>query len=737
MRSVRPGLLAVLFCLNLVVDGAGRLRWLRFLAVHARVSSFLGEVAMNNKLRHLSFCSVVVMLGFAPLGVTPAQGTPPAFRVWTDATGQFQVEAQLIGVDGEAVQLRCKDGRAIKVPLGKMSPADVQFVRSAASLPAAKPKVGVATAERLETLAKRHRTAKQALADYRLFLSDPVVPVEQKEAAKKRLAYWEKAAKDGLQRVGSEWLSPKEVEELEAKEDEFFSEAMRLYEADAFDLAIKKFKAASNINPAGIRTDFHVGILTALFGRDAVEAEKQFDKCVKRRESLGEELSPIETANLIASLNNLAVTEVRQRKVSTALRHWEDALELGPPSPELVQNLGRLGHLSSPEVKAKLGARSVVTLTSGERRRWGDLYAKAARTIAGDVFDPGTGWLYIPFVRERSSSSTGAPKPKTPTVNDDGRAFAHLRVVGFGTGFVVSPNYILTNAHVAHDADGFFIIESTRPDAPLPANTHAVAKSGDFDLAVLHCPGVTASPIPLVNTAPQLGGEIRIMGYPDPERFGSSLKVTRGIISALPPHTGMGPEYKDYLLYDGLTNPGSSGGPSCNINGSVVAVHTARLRSSAVDVGFGAGVPAANAVAFLESSISAFTRNRVAASGVQTWEAATRSVAASTVQILVLKEPVKVSLGDRFADARGRKPQWDAYEDPWCMACHGRGEIECRNRHCMNGTVGSHRMEVQRFPDGAMIQKRVPIRVTCRTCRGKGRVECPHCTYGIDPVFFD
>lgn len=695
---------------------------------------------MSRKVWQLLLFLVVVLLAFSALEATPAQVAPPAFRVWSDVTGNFQVEAQLTGVDGETVQLHCKDGRSIKVPLVKLCPADVQFVRDAGRPSAAKTNAGIATAEKLETLAKRHRTARHALADYWLFLSDPAVPVAEKEAAKKRLAYWEQAAKVGLQRVGSKWISPKELEELRAKEDQLFSEAVRLYEAETFDLAEKKFRAASNINPAGIRPDFRAGVLAALFGRDAAEAEKHFDKCVKRRESLREELTPSQSANLIASLNNLAVTEVRQRRASSALRHWEEALEIGPPSPELVQNLGRLGYLSSPEVKTKLGGRAVVTLSSVERRRWGDLYAKAARTITGEVFDPGTGWLYIPFVRERKSSSSGTAKPKVPATDDDTNAFARLRLVGSGTGFVVSPNYILTNAHVARDMDGFYVIEPARPDELLPANAHAAAQQSDFDLAVLHCSGLTASPIHFANTPPQLGSEIRIMGYPDPDNFGTSLKVTRGIISALPPHGGMGPdheEYRDYLLYDGLTNPGSSGGPSCNMNGTVVAVHTARLRSHAGDVGFGAGVPAADAAVFLENNLSVLARNGVAVGGANTWEAAVKSVAASTVQIMTLQDPVKISLGDRFADARGRKREWDAYEDPWCMACHGRGDIKCRNRHCSNGTVGSHRMEVQRFPDGAMIQKRVSIRIKCTTCDGRGRVECPHCTYGIDPVFFD
>jgi hypothetical protein len=195
-------------------------------------------------------------------------------------------------------------------------------------------------------------------------------------------------------------------------------------------------------------------------------------------------------------------------------------------------------------------------------------------------------------------------------------------------------------------------------------------------------------------------------------------------------------EYTNYLLYDGVINPGNSGGPSCNIGGDIVSVNTAVLMPGAVGGSYAAGVPANEAVAFIESNLTGFSPEEATSGNTESWEAAVEHVAKSTVQVVILQDPVKIGIEDRSGDERVRKGDFDAFEDPWCMACHGWGKIKCPNRDCANGTVRSYRTETYALPDGRPFSKRIPIRVKCPTCNGKGKVDCPHCTSGIDPVFF-
>jgi len=58
------------------------------------------------------------------------QAAHPAPRTWTDETGVFSVEAELVGVRGAYVQLKKTDGRVVRVPMARLSLADREYVRS-------------------------------------------------------------------------------------------------------------------------------------------------------------------------------------------------------------------------------------------------------------------------------------------------------------------------------------------------------------------------------------------------------------------------------------------------------------------------------------------------------------------------------------------------------------------------------------------------------------------------------
>jgi len=56
---------------------------------------------------------------------------PLAARQWTDSTGVFTVEAELVEVAGDNVRLRKPDGQVVAVPLDRLSAADRDYARSA------------------------------------------------------------------------------------------------------------------------------------------------------------------------------------------------------------------------------------------------------------------------------------------------------------------------------------------------------------------------------------------------------------------------------------------------------------------------------------------------------------------------------------------------------------------------------------------------------------------------------
>ncbi|NUQ64533.1 MAG: hypothetical protein HUU20_18870 [Pirellulales bacterium] len=58
-------------------------------------------------------------------------------RTWTDSTGRFQIEAQLVSDDGSTVTLKKQSGQLVTIPLEKLSSADRAFFRS--SVPSVPP----------------------------------------------------------------------------------------------------------------------------------------------------------------------------------------------------------------------------------------------------------------------------------------------------------------------------------------------------------------------------------------------------------------------------------------------------------------------------------------------------------------------------------------------------------------------------------------------------------------------
>ena len=59
----------------------------------------------------------------------PRDGKLSSFRTWTDISGQYKIEAELVGSNDGKVQLKKKDGSVIVVSIEKLSQSDQEFVR--------------------------------------------------------------------------------------------------------------------------------------------------------------------------------------------------------------------------------------------------------------------------------------------------------------------------------------------------------------------------------------------------------------------------------------------------------------------------------------------------------------------------------------------------------------------------------------------------------------------------------
>lgn len=112
-----------------------------------------------------------LLLLFAGIGIQSSFAEEPEFVTLTDTTGKFKLEAKILGVVNEKVQLQTKDGRQVNVALNKLSPESLRFVQAAKSTKKRSPQQPAppSPADELKTipypLSKTNKAEIQLLSD--------------------------------------------------------------------------------------------------------------------------------------------------------------------------------------------------------------------------------------------------------------------------------------------------------------------------------------------------------------------------------------------------------------------------------------------------------------------------------------------------------------------------------------------------------------------------------------------
>jgi serine protease Do len=169
-----------------------------------------------------------------------------------------------------------------------------------------------------------------------------------------------------------------------------------------------------------------------------------------------------------------------------------------------------------------------------------------------------------------------------------------------GSGVIIQwkgKNYVLTSRHVVTSAqpDGIRInLADGRRLHP-----QRVWEDADSDVAVMsvEAPDLVAAPVGDSDRM-ESGDFVLAAGSP----FGLSRSVTFGIISAKGRHDLHLEEatvrFQDFLQTDAAINPGSSGGPLCNLRGEVIGINTAIASNTGRNEGIGFAIPS-NMVMFV------------------------------------------------------------------------------------------------------------------------------------------
>ena len=150
-----------------------------------------------------------------------------------------------------------------------------------------------------------------------------------------------------------------------------------------------------------------------------------------------------------------------------------------------------------------------------------------------------------------------------------------------GSGVVIGPGRILTNAHVADQASEI-LIESSQTSLPIQVELLAIDRSRD--LALLGTTDETFiknhPPIAFLDGLPKEGARVIVMGYPV---GGDALSTTSGVISRTEwADVGNGGEPGMRVQVDAAVNHGNSGGPAF-VDGVIAGLAFSGLDSAEAD----------------------------------------------------------------------------------------------------------------------------------------------------------
>ena len=153
-----------------------------------------------------------------------------------------------------------------------------------------------------------------------------------------------------------------------------------------------------------------------------------------------------------------------------------------------------------------------------------------------------------------------------------------------GSGFVISPDgYILTNAHVAQDADKIIVRLSDQRERP----AKVIGVDDLTDVALLKIEGDNLPAVKVGDSdALEVGEWVLAIGSP----FGLEHTATQGIVSAVGRNLPSG-TYVPFIQSDVAVNPGSSGGPLFNLRGEVVGINSQIYSSTGGYMGLSFAIP--------------------------------------------------------------------------------------------------------------------------------------------------
>ncbi len=138
-----------------------------------------------------------------------------------------------------------------------------------------------------------------------------------------------------------------------------------------------------------------------------------------------------------------------------------------------------------------------------------------------------------------------------------------------GSGFVIAPDRVMTNAHVVAGSNSVQIYASGNPlDATVISYDPAV------DIAILAVPNLPPAPLTFAQAEAKTGESVVVLGYPGGGNFTATPARIRELIKLSGPdiYRDPAPVTRDVYTIRASVEQGNSGGPLIDLDGQVLGV---------------------------------------------------------------------------------------------------------------------------------------------------------------------
>lgn len=643
-----------------------------------------GYCTTSRFIATLLFCMAFLFSGKALLSQQHEE------RKWADAKEKFSITATMVGGTNKNVLLKTNDGREVKVPLSKLREEDRLYAQ------------GWMIVEREKD---QYDLVMPHIERYR---QSPVAVVEILHAIHRQIPDAPYAAC----MIGLAYASGKAN----------YSEAEKY-----FNIAARTIKNGQKI----LGPEFHAMTETAV-------------------------------------RNNLAVCACKLGKGDRGIKHIGDCRQ----TEELQFCLYHNATLILESQKFEL---SNIRISTGARRKLVDFLAQ--KPPANPEFSVPPYFLYL---LEWNAPITGddlqvvldggklAGSHADKANNVSGSVFQtekQLRDKGFiehsqGTGFLIDSDLVVTNRHVVKSKSNdlsYTITQFLSDGSPKLVGGSIVRWSPvlEQDLAMIKLDRpVAAAPMIIDPNELIVDDEVTVIGFPNTAVNGEHILASVGFVEDV---------NKDlpWLHLSSRLQPGSSGSPCVDMAGNVLGVAFAR-ESIAGRVsgnnysGKSLAVDTKSLIEFVKSVKPEFEFSEIKKEG---YKSKIELCEKTRQSVFLIKSwiPPTTRVDERNSrygssrltlDPSEDKNGWSfrksekeiatlrensLYPDMWCPYCLGAAAMKCPEKLCKRGSVEKRKSVLAgHYPNnGGPIYRIDKEYVRCPTCRGKGKLRCPHCDEGV------